>query len=105
MEKPKEQKNEWENIYGETEVEFGPDGKVKITERKSGETTEPQPVEKTPGQIAFEKLNEFGKRRVQMELKKFEESKEAQTYSPREFNEEIEQRREKLSKQMLELQK
>lgn len=36
----KSQEESWQDLYGETEIEFGPGGKVKITERKSGETEE-----------------------------------------------------------------
>jgi hypothetical protein len=96
MEKPK---NEWEDIWGETEVEFGPDGKVKITERKSGEVTER--TEK-PVESAYDKLNDFEKRRVNAELEKFEE--EARKFmSASEFTQAFGEKREELAKKMLEL--
>lgn len=106
-EKPKNE-NEWQNVWGETEVEFGPRGKTKITERKSGEVNEPQPVEKTSGQIAYDKLNEFEKKRVDAEMKKFEE-KTPEMFQKgwliEEINEESEKIKEEMSKKILELRK
>ena len=75
MEEPK---NEWEDIYGETEIIFGPGNKVKITERKSGDVTER--VEETPKQHAFDKLNDLEKKRVLAEVENFE--KNARGYFP-----------------------
>ena len=104
-EKPKEAKeNIWEDIYGETEIEFGPNNKVKITERKSGEVTERK---EEPPEGAYYQLNEFEQKRVDAELKKFldkfQESREAQSYSPADFNEILEKKREELAKKMLSL--
>jgi len=98
MEKPKNG-NGWEDIWGETEVEFGPGGKVKITERKTGEVTER--IEKTV-ESAYDKLNDFEKRRVNAELEKFEE--EARKFmSASEFTQAFSEKREELAKKMLEL--
>ncbi len=103
MEKPKEPKeNPYEGIYGETEIEFGQDGKVKkITERKSGRDVTPTEKEEPP-ESAYWRLNEFGRRRVNAELKKFVESREA-SLSPAEFNEALDKKREELAKRILEL--
>jgi hypothetical protein len=101
MANEKEPKNKWEDIYGETEVEFGPEGRVKITERKSGEVTER--IEKAE-ESAYDKLNEFEKRRVNAELGKFEE--ESRKYmSAAQLTQAYDQKREELSKKTLELRK
>jgi len=94
-----EKKDLWEDIYGETLIEFKPD-KVKITERKTGEVTEQK---KEEVEDPYYHLNEFERRRVNEELKKFEVSKEAQILSPSEHNEIFSRLREKLSKRILEL--
>jgi hypothetical protein len=97
MENAKEPEKQ-EDIYGETLVEFGPRGKVKITERKSSEVNEPQEIEKTPGQIAYGKLNEFERRRVNDEMKKFEE-KTPELFQKGWSIEEINEIRERLKKE------
>jgi len=97
-ERPKE--NAWEDIYGETEIEFGPDNEVKITERKSGEVTERK---EEPPKSAYWQLNEFERRRVNAELKKFEDSKEAKILSIDDFNEVMEKKREELAKKIISL--
>jgi hypothetical protein len=96
MEKPK---NEWEDIWGETEVELGPGGKMKITERKSGEVTER--TEK-PVESAYDKLNDFERKRVNAELAKFEEESRKIMSGPQ-LTEAFAEKREELAKQMLEL--
>jgi hypothetical protein len=104
MEKPKEPKNEWQDIYGETEVAFGPGGKVKITKRKSGEVTER--VEKIP-ESAYDKLNDFEKGRVAAEMKKFEEKTPEmfrKGWSLEEINEEREKIKKEMSERILKLQ-
>ncbi len=94
MEKPK---NEWEDIYGETEITFGPGNEVKITERKSGEVT--KRAEEQPPETAFEKLNDVEKKRVLAEIKKFEEN--AHGYFPKEIEKERIKIMKELSEKML----
>ena len=98
--KKEEDKEEpWLDIYGETLIETE-GGKVKITERKSGEVTERE-IEKV--EDPYYQLNDFERKRVNEELKKFEGSKEVRAYSPAELTEEMAKVREKLAKKMIEL--
>ncbi|MDO9027541.1 MAG: hypothetical protein Q7U68_01585 [Candidatus Roizmanbacteria bacterium] len=102
---PKKEKKEepWLDIYGETLIETE-GGKVKITERKSGEVTE-RKIEKAEESDPYYLLNEFEQKRVNEELKKFEESKEIRSCSPVELTEEFAKKRESLAKKFIELRK
>ncbi len=94
MEKPK---NEWEDIYGETEITFGPGNEVKITERKSGEVT--KRTEEQLSERAFEKLNDAEKKRVLAEVENFE--KNARGYFPKEIEEEKSRIMKEMSEKIL----
>jgi hypothetical protein len=95
-EKPREEP--WQDIYGETEIEFGPGGRVRITERKSGEVEEKK-LEKPDD--PFYSLSEDQQKEVSEKLKEYEESGELKHLSPAEQQEAIAEKRRKLSQEML----
>ncbi|MEK7568381.1 MAG: hypothetical protein AAB498_02010 [Patescibacteria group bacterium] len=87
----------WEN-YGETEVDFE-GGEVSVTNRKTGETT--VNPDKEPFSF-FNRIDRVDQDKVIAELEKFKNSKNIIGFSPSELIVKVDQKREELSKEILE---
>ena len=90
----------WEN-YGETEVDFE-GGKVNVTNRKTGEMT--VNLDKEPSDF-FHRLETAEQNEVIAGVEKFKNSENVIGFSPSELIVAVDQKREELSKEIMEAKK
>lgn len=95
---PEAEKKPWADIWGENEVDVSKDGEIKITDRKTGDVT--LNPDKEPSSF-FGQLDRADQDAVIVEIEKFKNSEEVIGFSASELIEEIDRKREELSKEIL----